>query len=117
MDFDPPLGADGRSEARTEPEIPGEVYFSAGRSEGMGMLRDLSLGGAQVVGASDPPPTGAEVTLFFCAEKGGEPIRAPAEVVRHSQEGFAVQFKDASASVREALSTLMQTLASPEGAE
>ncbi len=76
------------------------VVFWSGRVEGAGSLRDLSISGARVDDASAKLKPGTKVELTWGLRENGSPLRIPANVVRETDTGFAVEFLDLSAEVR-----------------
>ncbi len=86
----------GRSgaERRAAPRVPVSlnVRFSAGRIEGIGSIRDLSLNGAYIAAAPPHPQPGTPVNLFLPLGRDGAPVEISTEVVRRTPTGFAVRF-------------------------
>ena len=74
-----------------------ETIWSAGRLDGVGVVRDLSRSGAWIDAMRFPPPTGARIQVGILEEERDATI-ARGEVVRRSSLGFAVQFYPASSS-------------------
>ena len=93
MTSKPPAGGSG-AERRAAPRVPVafNVRFSAGRIEGIGSIRDLSLNGAYIAAAPPHPRRGAAVGLFFSVGEESAPVKIAAEVVRHTGVGFSVRF-------------------------
>ena len=81
------------SERRDAPRLPGRVRFSAGRSEGSGLIEDLSLSGAHVAEASCSPELGTRVRLFFATNESETPLYAFGTVVRRSPASFVLRFQ------------------------
>ncbi len=104
----------GRSgaERRAAPRVPVSlnVRFSAGRIEGIGSIRDLSLNGAYVTAAPPHPQPGTPVNLFFSLGEDGAPVEISAEVVRHTGVGFAVRFAKLDQRLQEVLIAVLPEL-------
>ena len=81
------------SERRDAPRLPGRVCFSAGRSEGSGLIEDLSLSGAHVAEASCSPELGSRVRLFFATKESEAPLYAFGTVVRRGPTSFVLRFE------------------------
>jgi len=72
-------------------------------------LVSLSLDGAAMVASRRPEP--AELVLIYLTDsrdESGEPVFCRAEVVRHTDHGFAVKFLSPSLEFRRAVSRLRQ---------
>lgn len=76
-------------------------------------LIDLSLDGAAIV-AKKPPEVGTELVVYLrdpagvSSESPDGLVQSPATVVRHTERGFAVQFKSPSAAFRRAISKIRE---------
>ncbi len=88
------------SERRDAPRLPGRVRFSAGRSEGSGLIEDLSLSGAHVAEASCSPELGTRVRLFFATNESETPLYAFGTVIRRSPSSFALHFEAVEPSLQ-----------------
>ncbi len=74
-------------------------YYSFGRIEGDGVLANISYSGALIEAVDMEPEVGTLVTLYvyleppsaFAAET---PFELDGHVVRHSSNGFAIEYKD-----------------------
>ncbi len=93
MTSKPPAGSSG-AERRAAPRVSVafNVRFSAGRIEGIGSIRELSLNGAYIAASPPHPRPGTAVSLFFTVGEESAPVEISADVVRHSPAGFAVRF-------------------------
>ena len=111
MTSKPPAGGSG-PERRAAPRVPVafNFRFSAGRVEGIGSIRDLSLNGAYVTGAPPHPRRGVAVGLFFSVGEESAPVEISAEVVRHTAVGFAVRFAKLDQRLQEVLIALLPEL-------
>jgi hypothetical protein len=74
------------------PRVPGSVTFVAGVIEGSGTIFDISATGALVYRPSKSLPKGAVADLFFLQPETGRKLRAVGQVVRVTEDGFAVHF-------------------------
>ena len=76
-----------------------EAFFSAGRVEGDGVLADISYSGALIEDTTIQPEIGTPVTLYVylippSAFEAPTPFELAGHVVRHSSNGFAIEYKD-----------------------
>jgi hypothetical protein len=74
------------------PRVPGRVMFTAGVIEGSGIIMDISATGAQIYRPSVGLAKGAVADLFFLQPDTQRKLRAVGQVVRVTEEGFAVHF-------------------------
>ena len=77
-------------ERREAPRLPGRVEYLAEDGQGEGLVEDLSLKGLHVADATWLPAVESSVELSFCL--GEQRIPARADVVRHTEAGFAARF-------------------------
>ncbi len=76
-----------------------EAFYSAGRVEGVGVLANISYSGALIEETVMRPEIGTRVVLYvylhprsaFAAET---PFELAGHVVRHSSNGFAIEYDD-----------------------
>ncbi len=76
-----------------------EVFYFAGRVEGVGVLANISYSGALIEDIAMRPEIGTSVVLYvyvhprsaFAAET---PFELVGHVVRHSSAGFAIAYED-----------------------
>jgi hypothetical protein len=78
-----------RSQGRVQTRF--ESLYSAGRTEGTGMLADISYSGALIEGTSSRPEIGNPMRLFVFIQPVS-PVELVGEVVRHTEHGFAMEF-------------------------
>ena len=78
--------------AQPRTKIGLEVLCSSGREEGPAILKDLSASGALLESATIRPAVGDSVTIWLQAEPDEEPDSLRTAVVRHTPDGFAVEF-------------------------
>jgi hypothetical protein len=76
-----------------------ESLYSAGRSEGTGTLSDISYCGAMIVGTSLKPEIGKVLRVYVFVQPVA-PFELVGVVVRHTDEGFAIEYPDLSPEVR-----------------
>jgi hypothetical protein len=74
------------------PKLPGSVRFAAGAIRGDGTLLDISATGAHIYRPSKSVPRGVEIDLYFLESRTGRKLYALGEVVRRTEDGFAVKF-------------------------
>ena len=96
-----------RVSSRDYPRVPGSVHFYSGAIEGSGMILDISATGAHIYRPSKNVPVGVVIDLFFLESDTKRRLHAMGEVVRKSEEGFAVRFL----RVERELETLVLTAA------
>ena len=89
--MEPGQKAERRACARTE--IGLDVVCSSGREEGSAILKDLSRSGALLEATTIRTAVGDSVTIWLRTEPDAEPDSLHAEVVRHTSDGFAVEFQ------------------------
>ncbi len=87
------MGNDQKAERRAHPrtKIGLEVLCSSRREEGTAMLKDLSVSGA-LLETAIRLAVGDSVTIWFQADPKDEPCSFHTRVVRHTPDGFAVEF-------------------------
>ncbi|MCZ6464312.1 MAG: PilZ domain-containing protein [Proteobacteria bacterium] len=88
---------DNRRDMRIRTQF--ETLYSAGRSEGAGVLADISYSGARLEGVSSKPDIGTELRLYVFLQPV-MPFELIGEVVRHSENGFAIEYKNLDPEVR-----------------
>ncbi len=76
-----------------------ESLYSAGRSEGTGILTDISFTGAMIEGASLKPEIGKVLRIYVFVQPVS-PFEIVGTVVRHSEQGFAIEYPSLSDEVR-----------------
>ena len=81
-----------RVSAEDYPSVPGRVLFTAGAIRGSGMLLDISTTGAHIYRPSKTVPKGIVIDLYFLQSDTERRLHAEAEVVRRTEDGFAVRF-------------------------
>jgi hypothetical protein len=76
-----------------------ESLYSAGRAEGTGTLADISYSGAMIEGASMKPEIGKPLRVYIFVQPVA-PFELVGTVVRHTEDGFAIEYPDASDEIR-----------------
>ncbi len=76
-----------------------EAFYSAGRVEGVGVLANISYSGALVEDTVMRPKIGTLVVLYVylqppSAFEAATPFELAGHVVRHSSNGFAIEYDD-----------------------
>jgi hypothetical protein len=79
--------------------IPLEIHYSFGRSEGVGVLADISYSGALIEDTAMRPKIGTSIILYVylkppSAFEAATPFELTGSVVRHSSAGFAIEYED-----------------------
>jgi hypothetical protein len=77
-----------------------DALYSAGRQEGAGVLADISYGGARIENSSIRPEIGTAVRVYVFIQPVS-PFELVGTVVRHSDSGFAIEYKDLEPDVRQ----------------
>ncbi|MBW2713235.1 MAG: PilZ domain-containing protein [Deltaproteobacteria bacterium] len=70
-----------------------ESLISMGRSEGVGVLTDISYSGAYIEEATCVPEVGEEIRLYVFVHPVS-PFHIEGKVVRQDNAAFAVEYKD-----------------------
>jgi hypothetical protein len=68
-----------------------ESLYSAGRSEGTGVLADISYSGALIEGATLKPEIGKPLRIYVFVQPVA-PFELMGNVVRHTDNGFAIEY-------------------------
>jgi hypothetical protein len=76
-----------------------ESLYSAGRSEGTGILTDVSYSGAMIVGTTDKPEIGKPLRIYVFVQPVA-PFELVGTVVRHTEDGFAIEYPTLSEETR-----------------
>jgi hypothetical protein len=77
-----------------------ETHFSSQRQEGEGVLTDISYTGARLEDTSIQPRLGAPTVLYVSLPDDSKPFQVEGTVTRHTDTGFAIDFKDQDECVR-----------------
>jgi hypothetical protein len=76
-----------------------EALLSMGRREGAGVLADISYSGAHIEESSVVPEVGTEVRIYVFVQPVA-PFALSGRVVRVTESGFAIAYKDLDDEVR-----------------
>ena len=80
---------------------------------GVGVLSDISYSGAMLEKSEVRPEVGSDVRLFVFLQPI-DPIELVGQVVRHTPEGFAIEFKDLDPDVRRFVDDVAAIVATPK---
>ena len=100
MSDETPSGVDSMEEKsgrRRDARIP--TQFESLCASGTAVLLDISYSGALLGETSVRPDVGSQITLYVFLQPI-DPIELAGEVVRHTENGFAIEYKDVSEDVR-----------------
>ncbi len=75
------------------------TQFETLSASGTAVLTDISYSGALLGETSVRPDVGSQITLYVFLQPI-DPIELSGEVVRHTENGFAIEYKDVSKAVR-----------------
>jgi len=84
---------DGRDRGRIKTMF--EILISAETTAGSGVLADISYSGACIAGTSLRPKIGTSIRLHIFVQPV-LPLEVTGDVVRHTGDGFAIQYKTIS---------------------
>ena len=86
-----------KSGRRRETRI--RTQFETLSASGTAVLTDISYSGALLGETSVLPDVGSEITIYVFLQPV-DPIELTGNVVRHTENGFAIEYKDVSKAVR-----------------
>ena len=75
------------------------TQFETLGNAGTAILQDISYSGAQLGETSTLPEIGSEITLYVFLQPIN-PIELGGTVVRHTENGFAIEYKDVNPEIR-----------------
>ena len=90
------------------------TQFETLSSSGTGVLQDISYSGAQIGEISKPPEIGSDITLYVFLQPIN-PIELVGTVVRHTENGFAIEYKDVNPEVRRLVDDAAAIVRAPDG--
>jgi hypothetical protein len=76
-----------------------EILYSSGREDGSGILANISYSGALLIQASVQPRMGSQVRVYVLLSEDS-PFEVVGEVVRHVDDGFAIEYADLAPELR-----------------
>jgi PilZ domain-containing protein len=89
-----------------------ETSFSSGGQQGSGILGDISYSGALLRQTSLRPRIASQVRVrIFLGE--GSPFVVVGQVVRHVEDGFAIEYADLRAEVRQFVDRIAAIVSQP----
>ncbi len=77
-----------------------DALYTDERDQGTGILADISRSGAYLERASLRPPIGSKVRLYIFVRPVA-PFEVVGEVVRHGENGFAIENLESTAEIAE----------------
>ncbi len=86
-----------RGEGRVRTQF--ETLYSAGRTEGAGIIADISYSGALISEASLRPEVGDKLRLYVFVQPVS-PFELMGSVVRVTEDGFAIEYELSDPEVR-----------------
>ncbi len=98
--------AERRDEIRVERF--GWARYQSDEVEGQGLVTNLSQTGARVERCSEPLEPGAKLVLRLKPAGGFKTVAVDAEVVRTTEEGFALRFSEASQDASRLLTEVIE---------
>ena len=75
------------------------TQFETLSASGTAVLTDISYSGALLGETSVLPDVGSEITIYVFLQPV-DPIELTGTIVRHNENGFAIEYKDVSKAVR-----------------
>jgi hypothetical protein len=102
---------DNRRDLRIRTQF--ETLYSAGRMEGAGVLADISYSGARLDGVSHKPELGSVLRLYVFLHPVN-PFELKGRVVRHTEKGFAIEYKDLDPEIRRLVDDAAAVVAQPK---
>jgi hypothetical protein len=90
-----------------------KTRFETLYATGVGVLTDISYSGAMLEKSEVLPEVGSDIRLFVFLQPI-DPIQLVGQVVRHTPEGFAIEFKDLDPDVRRFVDDVAAIVATPK---
>ncbi len=100
---------DNRKDTRFKTRF--DALYASGRTEGAGILADLSHWGARIEGASLCPRVGTRVRLYVFIQPIS-PFELIGPVVRSTQSGFAIAYEVSDPELRDLVDDIAAIVAS-----
>jgi hypothetical protein len=89
-----------------------EISYSSGREDGSGILANISYSGALLTRTSVQPRLGSHVRVFVLLSEDS-PFEVVGKVVRHVEDGFAIEYADLSPELRRLVDDAAAIVANP----
>ncbi len=90
------------------------TQFETLSDSGTATLQNISYSGAQLGEASKLPEIGSDITLYVFLQPIN-PIELVGTVVRHTEDGFAIEYKDVNPEVRRLVDDAAAIVRAPGG--
>ncbi len=100
---------DNRKDTRFKTRF--DALYASGRTEGAGVLADLSYSGARIEGASLCPRVGTRVRLYVFIQPIS-PFELIGHVVRSTESGFAIAYDVSDPGLRDLVDDIAAIVAS-----
>ena len=102
--------ADKRRNSRIRTHF--ETSYSSGREDGSGILANISYSGALLTHTSIQPGLGSQVRVYVLLSEDS-PFEIVGQVVRHGEDGFAIEYADLSPELRRLVEDAAEMLGNP----
>jgi len=89
-----------------------EILYSSGREDGAGILANISYTGALLTQASVQPRVGSQVRVFVPLTEDS-PFEVVGKVVRHVEDGFAIEYFGLGPELRSLVDDAAALVANP----
>ena len=90
-----------------------KTRFETLDATGVGVLSDISYSGAMLEKSEVRPEVGSDLRLFVFLQPI-DPIELVGQVVRHTPEGFAIEFKELDPDVRSFVDDVAAIVTTPK---
>ena len=90
-----------------------DALYAAGQREGAGVLADISYSGARIADTSILPELGTTVRIYIFIQPVS-PFELVGTVARHSDGGFAIEYKDLDPEVRQLVADATAIVSAPD---
>ena len=90
-----------------------KTRFETLSATGVGVLTDISYSGAMLEKSEARPEVGSDVRLFVFIQPI-DPFELVGQIVRHTSDGFAIEFKDLDPDIRRFVDDLAAIVATPK---
>jgi hypothetical protein len=89
-----------------------EILYSSGREDGSGILVNISYSGALLIQTSVQPRLGSQVRVFVLLREDS-PFQVEGKVVRHVEDGFAIEYAALDPELRRLVEDAAAVVANP----